>query len=77
MAQDNKYGKIEIPGVPDDMPVFVILAKDKAAVPAIEEYGLIAFEIGAKQDFLDGVSGRAAQFQLWQNENTDSVKVPD
>ncbi len=38
MARDNKYGQIEIKGLPADEPVFVLRAQDALALPAILQY---------------------------------------
>ena len=38
MAVSGKYGKLSIPKVGADEPVFILRAQDKLAVPAIEMY---------------------------------------
>lgn len=38
MATDSKYGKLEIPGIGEDEPVFIIRAKDATALPTINGY---------------------------------------
>lgn len=38
MAVSKKYGKIDIQGVPDNEPVFVIRAQDTLGIPVIIEY---------------------------------------
>jgi len=38
MAISLKYGKIDIPNIPDDEPVFIIRAQDSLSVPVISEY---------------------------------------
>lgn len=74
----DKYPEIKsLLGIPEDEPIFIIRAKDKVAVDAIQTYGVLAFAVGASQEFVDGVNTCAAQFQVWQNEHTDIVKVPD
>lgn len=77
MAQDSKYGDVEIPGIPADEPVFIIRGKDKAAPDAVEEYGLIAVEHGASREFGDSVSSRANEIRVWQKNNPSLVKFPD
>lgn len=77
MAQDAKYGQLDIPGIGADEPVFVIRAKDVASAGAIEAYGEVAFACGASESFAVSVGNRADEFRAWQAENQDSVKVPD
>lgn len=78
MAVDLKFGTIVIPGVPDDMPCFVILGKDRAAVEAIEDgYYEAAAGVGADPALLGGVEDAAAAIRSWQAENPSLVKVPD
>ncbi|MGB5159415.1 hypothetical protein [Desulfobacterium sp. N47] len=45
MAISGKYGKIDIPGIGADEPVFIIRAQDRLAVPAIEMYCALTFPV--------------------------------
>ena len=47
MALSTKYGKVDIPPLADDEPVFILRAQDKIAVPAMELYRMIAVARGA------------------------------
>jgi len=38
MAISQKYGKINIEGVPDNEPVFVVRAQDALGIPVLIEY---------------------------------------
>lgn len=38
MAIEKKYGKLDIPGIPDDEPVFVIRAQDAYALDTLRDY---------------------------------------
>lgn len=42
MALSGKYGRINIPGIGDEEPVFILRAQDKLAEPTIEIYRLLA-----------------------------------
>ncbi len=42
MALSGKYGRLDIPGIGKDEPVFILRAQDKLAEPAIEMYRLLA-----------------------------------
>ncbi len=77
MAIDPKYGYINIPNKPDDMPVFVIIGTDVCAPAAIDEYGYAAQDEGATQEFVDAVRARVKEFEAWQGEHKDLVKTPD
>lgn len=77
MAIDNKYGKIDIPGIPDDEPVFVIVAQDKLAPEAIKGYSSIAYSYGAPKEFVSRVVSVADQFSAWQQDNLELVDLPD
>jgi hypothetical protein len=42
MALSGKYGKLDIPKICDDEPVFILRAQDKLAKTAIQFYQLLA-----------------------------------
>lgn len=42
MAISGKYGKINIPNIGDDEPIFVLRAQDKLAEAAIDMYRTLA-----------------------------------
>ena len=44
MAVSTKYGKLSIPKVGDDEPVFILRAQDKLAEAAIEMYKALSFQ---------------------------------
>lgn len=77
MAIDFKYGEIEISGIPDDEPVFVIRAKDQASVDSIRDYFVNAYRVGATEDFAKAGDSVVLAFEDWQESNRDRVKVPD
>lgn len=47
MAISGKYGKINIPKIGEDEPVFILRAQDKLAATTIEIYKLLASSHGA------------------------------
>lgn len=47
MAISGKYGKIDIPNIGDDEPVFVLRAQDRLAASAVELYCVLANSHGA------------------------------
>jgi len=42
MALSGKYGKLNIPKIGEDEPVFILRARDTLALPAIEIYKVLA-----------------------------------
>jgi hypothetical protein len=71
MALSGKYGRLDIPRIGEDEPVFILRAQDKLAEPAIEIYRLLAASHGSKvADVLEKEIGR---FRQWQG----AKKLPD
>lgn len=77
MALDAKYGKIDIPGVPDDEPVFVIRGRDAIGPRSVESYAVRASGAGCDREFIDGVNAVAASMKKYQDDNPELVKRPD
>ena len=48
MALSGKYGKINMPKIGEQEPVFILRAQDKLAEPAIEMYRLLAASHGCQ-----------------------------
>lgn len=77
MAVDLKYGKLEIPGIPADEPVFVLRAQDYWALDTIDSYlaRCDGGPLSSPTAHLAGVREAALAFQRWQLEY--ETKVPD
>lgn len=71
MAVSGKYGKLDIPKVREDEPVFILRAQDKLAEAAIAMYQLLAASHGCK--LAEQVSREIAGFQQWKGTR----KLPD
>ncbi|MBI2908821.1 MAG: hypothetical protein HYX92_14355 [Chloroflexi bacterium] len=71
MALSAKYGKVNIPKVGENEPVFILRAQDKLAQPAIEMYRSLAASHGAK--LADSLQQEITSFQRWNG----SKKLPD
>ncbi len=71
MAVSGKYGKISIPRIQEDEPVFIIRAQDELAEAAIGMYQLLAASHGAGA--ADGVRKEIDRFRKWKG----SRKLPD
>lgn len=80
MAYDSKYGKIDIPNISDDEPIFILRAKDKLAFTTLLEYERLAMRRGAgdiPQQFMDNLEQVIDRFEKWAEENPDKMKLPD
>lgn len=78
MAVDRKYGKVTTHVQAfndDDEPVFIIRAKDQAAIPALLAYAIHAHNAGSDIVFVADVMGSVKRFADWQAKN--ETKVPD
>lgn len=71
MAVSTKYGKVNIPKIGDDEPVFILRAQDKLAEAAIGMYKLLAASHGSK--LADSLDREIKSFQRWQG----AKKLPD
>lgn len=75
MAFEAKYGQLDIPGIPEHEPVFVLRAQDVCAPEAIEHYRQLCGQAGSPQAHLDGIADARLNFVVWQNDHP--VHVPD
>jgi hypothetical protein len=67
--------------IPEDEPIFILRAQDKLSVPILETYaGAARDNIHDSQlqwDMLIGLEIVVKDFERWQFENVDRMKVPD
>ncbi len=52
MAEDAKYGRVTVPGIPDNEPVFVLRAQDALAGAVLEQYRELRHSAGGVPDSL-------------------------
>lgn len=71
MAVSAKYGKVSIPKIGEDEPVFVLRAQDKLAESAIAMYQALAASHGAP--VANGIQKEIESFRKWQG----TKKLPD
>ena len=71
MAVSGKYGKLQIPKVGEEEPVFILRAQDRLAQAAIEMYGALAASHGCK--VAESVHKEVDRFRAWGG----SRKLPD
>jgi flavorubredoxin len=71
MAISGKYGRVNIPKINADEPIFILRAQDKLAVAAIDMYRLLANSHGAK--LADSLQREIDAFSNWSGKK----KLPD
>jgi hypothetical protein len=71
VAISTKYGKVNIPKIGDNEPVFILRAQDKLAEPAIAMYRLLAASHGSK--LAPSLDKEIENFHKWQGFK----KLPD
>jgi hypothetical protein len=71
MAISGKYGKINIPKIGDQEPVFILRAQDQLAMYAIEMYQLLSASHGASVS--GSVEDEITSFKHWKGRK----KMPD
>ena len=58
-------------------PVFVVRAQDVVAPQIVKQYAAEAFLHGASESFRKKVENAVSEFEQWQSENDERVKIPD
>lgn len=71
MAISGKYGKINIPHIGDNEPVFILRAQDKLAENAIEMYRSLVASHGSK--LTKSIQKEIDTFKNWKGNK----KLPD
>jgi len=71
MALSGKYGKLNIPRIGEEEPVFILRAQDKLAEYAIEAYKALA--ASHNLPLAKGVEEEIDRFRQW----TGAKKLPD
>ena len=66
-----KYGKVDVPGIGGDEPVFILRAQDKLAEAAIQMYRILAASHGSK--LAESLDKEIESFRNWQGHR----KLPD
>ena len=71
MASSGKYGKLHIPKIGEEEPVFILRAQDQLAVYAIEMYQLLAASHGSST--AQSLADEITTFRHWRGRK----KMPD
>jgi hypothetical protein len=75
MAVTAKYGEVQVPGVPDDEPVFILRAHDVTAMNTLVYYRRECVQLGSPAEHVHGVDGVLEAFGRWRQLH--GIKVPD
>lgn len=74
MAIDTKYGKVAVPGIPDNEPVFILRAQDLLALPTILHYSAMIDGLDRLEDRMsEGLRRVVLAFTQWPGTR----KLPD
>lgn len=71
MALSSKYGKVDIPKIGADEPVFILRAQDKLAEATLEMYRVLAASHGLP--LAGALQKEIESFRQWEG----SKKMPD
>lgn len=71
MALSGKYGKVDIPKVGEDEPVFILRAQDKLAESAIEMYRILT--VSHSSPMTEELQKEIDAFRRWSGHK----KMPD
>ena len=71
MARSGKYGKVSIPKIGEDEPVFILRAQDLLATATVEIYRVLLESHGSPM--VQDVEQEIQIFQHW----TGKKKIPD
>lgn len=60
-----------------EIPVFVLCGNDSCAIESLKEYYRIAKEKGCSPEFLDDLHLLIVDFERFQLEESEKIKLPD
>lgn len=78
MGTEGKYGRVttEHGSIPEDEPVFLFRARDKALPQLLTRYAALCLGMGARQEHIAGILLQQERIETWQREHPDQVHVP-
>lgn len=60
-----------------NIPVFVLSAKDSTSIATLNHYFDLCSRMECNEEHLTGISSRISEFKAYQVENPDMIKLPD
>jgi hypothetical protein len=73
----EKYKRIILQHEEQGIPIIVFTAKDQLSISALKKYYQECFAADCPEDHCNGIVAIIKQFQEWQLNNRDKVKLPD
>lgn len=74
----DKYPEIKrLLGIPEDEPIFILRAQDKAAIPTLNAYWDAVTDMGCAESFAAGVDDSRGYFEDFAVANEAKMKIPD
>jgi hypothetical protein len=71
MAIEGKYGRIDVPGIPDDEPIFIFRAQDRLAEKVVRSYaGLLSLLHQDRKEMIAAVMEAADRMKQWPVKKT-------
>lgn len=77
MAHSVKYGRLDIAGIPDDEPVFVLRASDTVALAAITNYREMCMLVNCNVAHTDAIQQFLSDFEDWRSAHKSDIGDPD
>ena len=75
MAIEGKYGKVDVPGIPDDEPIFILRAQDSLADKAMWSYMFLCTAAGSPDHHIQGIDAAIQTFYSWRDRG-GQFKMP-
>lgn len=61
----------------EGIPIFVLIAKDAAAVQTLKDYKQHCKSLGSPANHLFGIHNVIEEFLTWEMKNRNKIKIPD
>lgn len=74
---DKKDERIIKKAKDNNIPIFVIIADDKLCLDGLYPYLAACQREKCSKVQIDGVEARVSEFETYQNENLDKIKLPN
>ncbi len=74
----HNYAEIKkLLGIPEQEPIFILRAQDGLSRIALSAYADIVSKSGCSMEFEEGIYQVDDAFLDWQQQNNETVKLPD
>lgn len=76
MAVDRKYGKVNVPGIPDDEPVVIFPASNITTPRVLDEAATLAKAAGYSDRHVAELRGASEDIRDWQSQDDGRTVSP-